>query len=192
MFHLCRAKSAKLRICFCGLQHPCGYFDMRVFWLRMIHTLNKRFGGKVMFVVDTSQSSKSRIYFVAFCHNLGAFPCERSGCAWSTHWTSAFVGKQCDLFAKRKVQNAESAFLAFSRLVGAFAHEHSRCAMFIHWTSAFVGRVMCLVGAAQSFKHRISFFGFQPPCRCFYMRAFSLCVVHTLNKRFRGKWCVWF
>ena len=84
-----------------GFQPKCRSFYTRAFWLCMVHTLNKRFRGKVMFLVCIAKSSKRRICFLVFRFHLGAFTREHSGCAWSTHWTSAFVWNLSFLFAQR-------------------------------------------------------------------------------------------
>ena len=65
----------------------------RVFWLSVVHTLNKRFLEKAMFLVWTAQCSKHGIYFMASRQHAGAFTRKHSGCAWSIRWTSAFAGK---------------------------------------------------------------------------------------------------
>ena len=73
----------------------CRCICTRVFLLCDVHTLNKHFRGKVMFLVCTTQSSKRRIYFCGSSTHKRAFAREYSGCASSIIWTSAFLRKFC-------------------------------------------------------------------------------------------------
>ena len=109
-----------------------------------------------------------------------------SGSAWCIHWTSAFVDKQCDLLVKRKVPWSDSLFLTLILDVSAFTRRHSGCARTIHWAWAFAGKnVSCLANAEDHTQNLL--FWLQPTKKFCKRRAFWLCMVHKLNKRFREK-----
>ena len=57
------AQSSRQNLHF-GPQSSCRCFYEQAFWLCVVHTLNKRFLEKVMFLVCTAQSFKRRISFV--------------------------------------------------------------------------------------------------------------------------------
>ena len=68
-----------------------------------------------------TQSSRLRNYFVGFSQHESFVKDEHSGCAWSMHWTSAFVGKRCDLFVQHKITITESTSRPLAEMLRVWA-----------------------------------------------------------------------
>ena len=122
-----------------ALQFTCRCFYTRAFWLCVVHTMNKRFGGKVLFLVCKAKSSKHKIYFLAFSQHVSALTRVHSGCAWFSHITSAFTEEYCFLFVQRKILNTDSIWPSARMLVlfhiGTLAVDGSYTEQALSWRS---------------------------------------------------------
>ena len=170
-----------------GLQPPCRCLYTRALWLCVVHTLNKRFRGKVMFLVCAAQSSERSLYFwlsanmeelfhasilaVLCAHTEQSFLRETNVSWWMTN-------------AKFQTQNQLFGLQRWCRCF--YTPEFWLCAV-CSLNKRFRRKVMFSCLYSKEFQAQNLLFGFQPPWRCFYTRAFWLCVVHTLNTRFSGK-----